>query len=150
MIRRNRIDKDALHDAFEHILSKANKNGSIVSFSVACAIVRAMLGEDWFDRYVLPEGKKSFFTVDESSALQLDMSLYRISQKVAKVQIGREMVVAEKSGPWMRVYANTDIEEQHSDRDTPMIGADEATPPISGRWRPRASWKKPHPTEIRF
>ncbi len=78
MIRRNRIDKDALHDAFEHILSKANKNGSIVSFSVACAIVRAMLGEDWFDRYVLPEGKKSFFTVDESSALQLDMSLYRI------------------------------------------------------------------------
>ena len=54
------------------------------------------------------------------------------SQKVAKVQIGREMVVAEKSGPWMRVYANTDIEEQHSDKDTPMVGEDEATPPISG------------------
>ena len=35
------------------------------------------------------------------------------SQKVDKVQIGREMVVAEKSGPWIRVYANTDIEEQH-------------------------------------
>ncbi len=54
------------------------------------------------------------------------------SQKVDKVQIGREMVVAEKSGPWMRVYANTDIEEQHSDKDTPMVGEDEATPPISG------------------
>ena len=54
------------------------------------------------------------------------------SQKVDKVQIGREMVVAEKSGPWMRVYANTDIEEQHSDKDTPMVGDDEATPPISG------------------
>ncbi len=54
------------------------------------------------------------------------------AQKVSKVQIGREMVVAEKSGPWMRVYANTDIEEQHSDRDTPMIGSDQATPPISG------------------
>ncbi len=54
------------------------------------------------------------------------------AQKVDKVQIGREMVVAEKSGPWMRVYANTDIEEQHSDRDTPMVGSDEATPPISG------------------
>jgi hypothetical protein len=53
------------------------------------------------------------------------------AQKVDKVQIGRE-VVAEKSGPWMRVYANTDIEEQHSDRDTPMVGSDEATPPISG------------------
>jgi len=54
------------------------------------------------------------------------------SQKVTKVQIGREMVVAEKSGAWMRVYANTDIEEQHSDRDEPMVGGDEATPPISG------------------
>jgi len=54
------------------------------------------------------------------------------SQKVDKVQIGREMVVAEKSGPWMRVFANTDIEEQHEDRDTPMVGEDEAPPPISG------------------
>jgi hypothetical protein len=54
------------------------------------------------------------------------------AQKVAKVQIGREMVVAEKSGAWMRVYANTDIEEEHSDKDEPMVGEDEATPPISG------------------
>jgi len=54
------------------------------------------------------------------------------AQKVDKVQIGREMVVAEKSGSWMRVYANTDIEEQHSDRDEPMIGSDESSPPISG------------------
>ena len=49
-----------------------------------------------------------------------------------RVQIGREMVVAEKSGAWMRVYANTDIEEQHSDKDEPMVGGDETTPPISG------------------
>ncbi len=54
------------------------------------------------------------------------------AQKVAKVEIGREMVVAEKSGAWMRVYANTDIEEQHSDKDEPMVGSDEVTPPISG------------------
>ena len=54
------------------------------------------------------------------------------SQKVDKVQIGREMVVAEKSGPWMRVYANTDIEELHEDKDTPMIGSDQVPPPVSG------------------
>jgi hypothetical protein len=54
------------------------------------------------------------------------------SQKVAKVQVGREMVVAEKNGAWMRVFANTDIEEQHSDKDTPMVGEDETPPPISG------------------
>ncbi len=54
------------------------------------------------------------------------------SQKIDKVQIGREMVMAEKSGPWMRVYANTDIEELHEDKDTPLIGSDETPPPISG------------------
>ena len=54
------------------------------------------------------------------------------ADKVDRVQIGREMVVAEKSGAWMRVYANTDIEEQHSDKDEPLVGSDENTPPISG------------------
>src|SRR5580693_6572811 len=53
------------------------------------------------------------------------------AQKVDKVQIGREMVVAEKSGPWMRVYANTDIEELRT-QDTPEISNDETPPPISG------------------
>jgi hypothetical protein len=54
------------------------------------------------------------------------------AQKVDKLQIGREIVVAEKSGTWMRVYINTDIEEQHSDKDEPWVGGDAATPPISG------------------
>ena len=54
------------------------------------------------------------------------------SEKVSKLQIGREMVVAEKSGAWMRVYINTDIVEQHSDKDEPWVGGDAATPPISG------------------
>ncbi|HTW81130.1 MAG TPA: hypothetical protein VME23_16395 [Terracidiphilus sp.] len=55
------------------------------------------------------------------------------AQKVAKVQIGREMVVAEKSGPWLRVYANTDIEELRG-KDAPEMQTDDTTspPPISG------------------
>jgi hypothetical protein len=53
------------------------------------------------------------------------------AQKVSKVQIGREMVVAEKSGPWIRVYANTDIEEEHTS-DQPIFGSNETPPPISG------------------
>jgi hypothetical protein len=54
------------------------------------------------------------------------------SQKVDRVQIGREMVMAEKSGPWMRVYANTDIEELREDKDTPILDTDSTPPPISG------------------
>ena len=53
------------------------------------------------------------------------------SQKVDRVQIGREMVVAEHSGPWLRVYANTDIQEARQ-KDAPQFGRDEVTPPISG------------------
>ena len=55
----------------------------------------------------------------------------KTAQKVGRVQVGREMVVAEKSGPWIRVYANTDIEEEHTS-DQPIFGAAETPPPISG------------------
>ena len=72
------------------------------------------------------------------------------AQKVAKVEIGREMVVAEKSGAWMRVYANTDIEEQHSDKDEPMVGATKPRRPSPAGSRPRAWWKRPRPAAIRF
>jgi len=54
------------------------------------------------------------------------------SQKVTQVQIGREMIVAEKSGPWLSVEANTDVQEQQNSADTPMIGDDSAPPPLSG------------------
>ena len=54
------------------------------------------------------------------------------AQKVDRVQIGREMVVAERSGPWLRVYANTDIQELEEQKDAPIFGHDESPPPISG------------------
>jgi hypothetical protein len=55
----------------------------------------------------------------------------RGSQRVDRVQIGRELVVAEKSGPWIRVYANTDVQEVNDQRDAPLYGND-TPPPISG------------------
>jgi hypothetical protein len=53
------------------------------------------------------------------------------AQKVGRVQIGRELVVAEKSGDWLRVFANTDIEEEHTN-DAPIFDTAEVPPPISG------------------
>ena len=53
------------------------------------------------------------------------------SQKVDRVQEGRELVVAESSGPWVRVFANTDIEEV-DERDAPVFGKENAPPPVSG------------------
>src|SRR5580658_354271 len=53
------------------------------------------------------------------------------AQKVGRVQIGREMVDAEKSGEWLRVFANTHIEEEHTS-DAPIYDTTEVPPPISG------------------
>ncbi len=54
------------------------------------------------------------------------------SQKVAQIQVGREMVVLEKSGPWLNVEANTDVEEVTNEQDQPMIGGDDTPQPLSG------------------
>jgi len=53
------------------------------------------------------------------------------TQKVDRVQEGRELVVAETSGPWVRVFANTDVEEV-DERDAPVFGQETAPPPVSG------------------
>jgi hypothetical protein len=52
------------------------------------------------------------------------------SEKVARVQPGREMVVAEQSGPWVRVFANTDV-EQEREEEQPVF-AEPPPPPVSG------------------
>jgi hypothetical protein len=53
------------------------------------------------------------------------------SQRVDRIAEGRELVVAETSGPWIRVFANTDFEEV-SEKDAPIYGQETAPPPISG------------------
>jgi len=53
------------------------------------------------------------------------------SERLATITPGREMVIVEKNGQWLRVFANTDIEESHA-QDAPIFGAESAPPPISG------------------
>jgi hypothetical protein len=53
------------------------------------------------------------------------------SERLATITPGREMVIVEHSGEWLRVFANTDIEEAHG-QDAPVFGAESAPPPISG------------------
>jgi hypothetical protein len=54
------------------------------------------------------------------------------SQKVSQVQIGREMAVVARSGAWLNVEANTDIEEENERQDTPEMGENSTPPPITG------------------
>jgi outer membrane protein assembly factor BamD (BamD/ComL family) len=53
------------------------------------------------------------------------------SSKLAEITPGREMVVVEKNGPWVRVFANTDEQTSRS-QDAPVFGHDAAAVPISG------------------
>jgi hypothetical protein len=53
------------------------------------------------------------------------------SSRLAEVSPGREMVVLEKNGPWLRVFANTDEETSRS-QDAPVFGHEAAAVPVSG------------------
>jgi hypothetical protein len=50
------------------------------------------------------------------------------SMKAALVNPGHEVVIAERSGPWVRVFANTDVKDTVDDRDEPEFSDDDPTP----------------------
>ena len=52
------------------------------------------------------------------------------SQKVSEVTPGHEVVVTERSGPWVKVFANTDLQDKTEDE--PEFGEQEIVTPASG------------------
>jgi hypothetical protein len=58
------------------------------------------------------------------------------ASRLAEISPGREMVVLEKNGPWVKVFANTDEETSRS-QDAPVFGHEAAAIPVSG-WMPSA------------
>lgn len=56
------------------------------------------------------------------------------SQRVSLVTPGHEVVIMQRSGPWVQVFANTDAgdEAQEDDSDKPEFGDDSAPTPESG------------------
>ena len=53
------------------------------------------------------------------------------SQRLDRISPGRELIIAERSGKWLRVFANTDVEQNRA-QDAPVFDTETATPPISG------------------
>jgi hypothetical protein len=53
------------------------------------------------------------------------------SARLAEISPGREMVIGERNGPWVRVFANTDAQISKS-QDAPVFGHEAAEVPISG------------------
>lgn len=53
------------------------------------------------------------------------------SQKVSEVSPGNEVVVIQRSGPWVKVFANTNVEEKN-EADEPEFSVDDAAVPRAG------------------
>ena len=56
------------------------------------------------------------------------------AQKISLVTPGHEVVVIERSSPWVKVFANTDINDDanEDDRNKPEFGEDANVTPASG------------------
>jgi hypothetical protein len=54
------------------------------------------------------------------------------AQRISLVTPGHEVVIVERNGPWVRVFANTDVEEKADDADKTDFGEDENVTPASG------------------
>ncbi len=53
------------------------------------------------------------------------------SQRLDPITPGRELLIVERSGNWLRVFANTDVEQNQAE-DAPVFGGEADTPPVSG------------------
>jgi len=56
------------------------------------------------------------------------------AQHVSLVTPGHEVVVVERNGPWVRVFANTDIADKTDDSETPELGGDEDNVTPASGW----------------
>jgi outer membrane protein assembly factor BamD (BamD/ComL family) len=54
------------------------------------------------------------------------------AQHIAEVGPGHEVVVMERNGAWVRVFANTDAADEQDDRSKPEFSTDETVTPASG------------------
>ena len=108
------------------VMSLRSLASRIVALSLALCVVP--LAAQKKDEIVKPiAGPRA--TVLRVSSLYVSPDLG--AQRVDRVQIGREMVVAERTTGWLRVFANTDIVQERR-ADDPEFGAAEIPPPISG------------------
>jgi hypothetical protein len=95
----------------------------LLTASAACAQRRSkdqMAGYDRAARATLVHPAIVYITADDNA------------QHVTQVDPGHEVVVIERNGAWVRVFANTDTPDREDDRTRPEFGPDENASPESG------------------
>ncbi len=74
-----------------------------------------------------PNGPKGTVLVTTNLYVAADTTSTRLDE----VAPGRELIVMERNGPWVRVFANTD-EQASQAADAPVFGSQAASTPVSG------------------
>jgi TolA-binding protein len=101
------------------------RRAAVCLFVVLCTSLAFTAGSFAADKP--PSGPIATVLRDTSVFVQADTG----SQRLDTITAGREMVIVEQNGPWLRVFANTDV-EQNQAADAPVFGGESSTPPISG------------------
>jgi hypothetical protein len=79
MVEGKRVELKAIQAAYEKLPDRTKSSALNMSFALGGAVVRAFMGDEWFDRHVMPSHRKpGFVTMNETSQLDLDLSVYRL------------------------------------------------------------------------
>ena len=100
----------------------------VVSFAVVLAIacVPAFAQKPKKDKY----DRSALATVVHEAVVYVSADAN--AQKVALVTPGHEVVVLERSRPWVKVFANTDVDDDQDDDSKPEFSSDDVVTPASG------------------
>ncbi|HEY0757937.1 MAG TPA: hypothetical protein VGD59_01640 [Acidisarcina sp.] len=113
------------------LISLENKTGSKAILAGGLGLVLSLAHGSLLAQKPQPRPQGAFATSIRDARLYVAAS--DSSQRLSTVAAGREMVIVEHSGEWLRVFANTD-EQQSTDESAPVFTED-APPPVSG-WIP--------------
>jgi hypothetical protein len=106
------------------------RNRYIKSVSVA-AVMLSLVASGWSQKK--PKDKAGYDRAARATLLHeavVYVASDNDSQRVSLVTPGHEVVVIERSGPWVKVFANTDVEDDAENK--PEFSEDENITPASG------------------
>ena len=94
------------------------------------------------------EGQEGWGTTRSARATVVHPAMVYVSPEdnathVTEVLPGHEVVVMERNGAWIRVFANTDANDEEGDADKPEFSVeDNAHAGVGHGSRIRASWRR--------
>ncbi len=94
-----------------------------IAFAVVCLPASAQKGKKAYDRAAL-----ATVLHDANVYISPDAN----GQRLSLVTPGHEVVIVERSGPWVKVFANTDVADDVDEDSKPDFGEDENVTPSSG------------------